>query len=571
MRRMGLDVIGEVPWGTHFCQFYQTEQDLADVLVPYFQQGLESNEFCMWITSTPLNAAAAATALRRAVPDLDERIRRGQIEILSYDQWYTLGGHFDADRVLKGWVKKEEDAIRRGYEGLRLTGNTCWLEKADWKSFSDYEAAINRVIGDHRIIALCTYAIERCNAVEIIDVVNTHQFALIKRSGTWEIIQSEQHKRVQAALRQGAASTYNRSLIEASLDPLVTIDAQGKITDVNAATEKVTGRTRKELIGTDFSDYFTEPSRARAGYQQVFREGSVQDYALEIRHRDGHRTPVLYNASVYCDEAGKVLGVFAAARDVTERRRVEEELRRLNEQLELRVAARTAELAASNRELEAFAYSVSHDLRAPLRAIDGFSQALLEDYADKVDPEGRGHLQRVRIASQRMGQLIDGLLSLSRTTRTEMRRTTVNMSILAAGICQELQKTAPDRQIEFVTAPNLLVNADASLLRILLENLLGNAFKFTGKHPTARIEVGSQQDNGQTVYFVRDDGAGFDMTYASNLFSAFRRLHAMTEFEGTGIGLATVQRIVHRHGGKVWAEGQIEKGATIYFTIPTES
>jgi PAS domain S-box-containing protein len=373
-------------------------------------------------------------------------------------------------------------------------------------------------------------------------------------------------KKAEKALH--LASAYNRSLIEASLDPLVTINAEGKITDVNAAAEKATGCSRQELIGTDFSDYFTEPDRARAGYLQVFREGSVQDYALELRNRYGQSIPVLYNASVYRDAAGEVMGVFAAARDITERKRVEEELRRLNDELEQRVAARTAELAASNRELEAFAYSVSHDLRAPLRAMDGFSQAVLEDHADKLDRQGKDHLRRVRAASQRMGQMIDGILSLSRTARSEMECTAVDLSLMAETIAGEMVRAEPARQVQFVIEPHMIVYADANLLRIMLENLIGNAWKFTSKHPQARIEVGTTQQDGQKAYFVRDDGAGFDMTYANNLFGAFRRLHTNAEFEGTGVGLATVQRIIHRHGGRVWAEGHVEKGAVFFFTLP---
>ncbi|MBE8999538.1 hypothetical protein G1O98_07310 [Nostoc sp. UIC10630] len=253
--------------------------------------------------------------------------------------------------------------------------------------------------------------------------------------------------------------------------------------------------------------------------------------------------------------------------EINERKKAESEILRLNVQLEQRVAERTAQLEATNKEMEAFSYSVSHDLRAPLRSIDGFSQALLEDYADKLDTLGQNYLQRVRAATQRMAQLIDDLLNLSRLTRSEMRSEKVDLSALVEAIATELHKTQPERQVEFAIAPGLVTNGDAHLLRIVLENLLGNAWKFTGKHQKARIEFGLLQQDDTHVYFVRDDGTGFDMAYVEKLFGAFQRLHAMTEFEGTGIGLATVQRIVHRHGGRVWAESAVEQGATFYFTL----
>jgi len=235
---------------------------------------------------------------------------------------------------------------------------------------------------------------------------------------------------------------------------------------------------------------------------------------------------------------------------------------------EQRVIERTAQLKAANQELEAFAYSVSHDLRAPLRSIDGFSRALLQDYADRLDDPGQHYLQRIRAATQQMSQLIDDLLKLSRVTRSEMRREPVDLSALARAIAAELQATQPERQVEWSIAPRLVVNADAHLMRILLNNLMGNAWKFTAKHSTAKIELGTTQQDSQPVYFVRDDGAGFDITYVDKLFGAFQRLHSANEFEGTGIGLATVQRIVHRHGGRVWAKGAVEQGAAVYFTLP---
>ena len=226
------------------------------------------------------------------------------------------------------------------------------------------------------------------------------------------------------------------------------------------------------------------------------------------------------------------------------------------------------ELEIANKELESFSYSVSHDLRAPLRAIDGFSRILLEDYQDKLDDDGKDSLARIRAASQRMGQLIDDLLQLSRITRAEMHRVPVDLSALARAVCDELKITEPARRVEFVIKPGLVTKADAGLMRAALENLLGNAWKFTGHRTDVKVEFGSRLEGGERVFYVRDNGVGFDMKYDSKLFGAFQRLHTSAEFPGTGIGLATVQRIIHRHGGRVWAEGETNRGATFYFSLP---
>jgi PAS domain S-box-containing protein len=359
-------------------------------------------------------------------------------------------------------------------------------------------------------------------------------------------------------LRQSSA--YHRSLLEASLDPLVTIDANGKITDVNAATEKVTGRSREELVSTDFSRYFSEPEKAQAGYRRVFREGQVRDYALDMRQKDGRLTPVLYNASVYRDGAGKVVGVFAAARDITERKKAEDEIRKLNMELEARVIERTA-------ELEAFAYSVSHDLRSPLRSIEGFSLALLEDYAGKLDDMGKDYLNRVRNATMRMGHIIDDLLKLSRVTRAEMNREQVDLSMVARRIADDLKNRHPERPAQFNIAEGLTAYCDAGLLAVAMENMLTNAWKFSKNAPRTVIEFGAMEKNGARTFFIQDNGIGFDMTYANKLFNPFQRLHKTEEFPGTGIGLATVKRIINRHGGQVWIEAKEDKGATVYFTL----
>jgi light-regulated signal transduction histidine kinase (bacteriophytochrome) len=255
--------------------------------------------------------------------------------------------------------------------------------------------------------------------------------------------------------------------------------------------------------------------------------------------------------------------------EVVERQQAEQRAQELNQGLRQAIT----ELRAVNRELEAFSYSVSHDLRAPLRSIDGFSQALLEDCSTQLDTLGQDYLRRIRAASQRMGQLIDDLLTLSRVTRADMSREPVDLSRLASYICTELQmrqdpRAQDSRTVEFEIQPDLVVQGDRLLLQVLLDNLLNNAWKFTSHHPRATITFGAMiLDSGMPAYFVRDDGAGFDMAYADKLFGPFQRLHSMTEFPGNGIGLATVQRIVRRHGGRTWAEGAIEQGATFYFTL----
>ncbi|HTI05589.1 MAG TPA: ATP-binding protein [Gemmatimonadales bacterium] len=344
-----------------------------------------------------------------------------------------------------------------------------------------------------------------------------------------------------------------RLLVESIRDyAIFTLDPEGHVTSWNAGAQRYKQYRADEIIGRHFSAFYT-PEDVASGkpareLEVAAREGRIEDEGWRVR-KDGTR----FWANVVITalrENGRLVGFAKVTRDLTERMQNEERLR------------------AAVQELDAFAYSVSHDLRAPLRSIDGFSQILLEDYGDKLDDAGRHALERVRAATQHMGGLIDDLLKLSRVSRGELRKERVDLSAIARAIVKEYT----GREVAITIAPGLVVEGDPRLLQVALENLLGNAWKYTSKRPDARIELGEVEAAGavgkrERVFYVRDNGAGFDMRYADKLFAAFQRLHGANEFEGTGVGLATVQRILRRHGGRIWAEAKVGEGATFYFTV----
>ena len=839
LRRSGIEVVGDVPWSTHFCQFYQNKADLVELLVPYFKAGLEDNEFCMWITSEPLGVEEARQALEDAVPGLDTLLKKGQMEILSYQEWYLQGDDFNPEIVLEGWIDRLNQARIQGFDGLRLSGNTFWLEKDIWDDFIHYEDMINQFIGRYPMMALCTYSLDKCSASEILDVINTHEFTVARREGKWQIIQGVDHspldlqnkveaafssineavittdtegniidmneafahfhrfssldecsrhlddyphlfnvywpdgtpapadrwavpralegeqasnieyliertdtgevwhssysfapirnmegeisgtvvimrdtthtkqrelelkwvnERLNIASRAAGAgiwdwnietgeiewsplmfellgldphtkvsfplwesvihpedlekagerireaitnhtfldnlyriikpngevrwinalgqteydqegrplwmtgiclditerqeteirleetlntleklvqertqelkisNTYNRNLIETALDPLVTIGADGKITDVNKATEQATGCSREELIGTDFARYFTQPEEAERGYQHVFQEGEVKDYPLEIKHQDGTITPVLYNAAVYRDEQQKVVGIFAAARDITERKQAEEELRIYWESLEEQVRLRTEELARSNADLQQFAYIASHDLREPLRMITNFLQLLERRYQDQLDQDAQEFIYYAVDGAKRLDQMIISLLEYSQVANQDIQTRELDLGEVLEQVQINLDVFIQENQaqIEYSTLPTL--QADENQMVRLFQNLISNSIKYRREEPP-RIDIQAQDDGDQVVFSVQDNGIGIDPQHLESIFTIFSRLHNHDQYQGTGMGLAIAQRIVHQHGGEIWAESEGE-GSTFYFTMP---
>ncbi len=381
-----------------------------------------------------------------------------------------------------------------------------------------------------------------------------------------QLIREQEAAILEARARQRADARF-RGLLEAAPDSIVIVDEHSKIVLVNEQTERLFGYSREELLGQNVDMLLPGRFRERHALHRTQYIAAPRSRpmgeGLELRglRKDGTEFPVEISLSPLETESGML--VTAAVRDVTDRKEIEREVQNLNVVLQ----RRATELEVANRELEAFSYSVSHDLRAPLRTIDGFSQALLEDYRDLLPADAQNFLERVRNAAQRMAKLIDDLLELSRISRIPVERKPIDVSALAQGIADELQQAEPARKVRFFIQPHLKAQGDSQLLRIAMQNLIHNAWKFTSKTQDARIEIGRSQDHGAPAFFVRDNGAGFDMSYASKLFGAFQRLHAVNEFPGTGIGLATVQRIVHKHGGHVWAESVVDQGATFYFTL----
>ncbi|MEN6422500.1 MAG: PAS domain S-box protein [Smithella sp.] len=380
------------------------------------------------------------------------------------------------------------------------------------------------------------------------------------------MIDITERKKAEEAL-QKSEDKY-RTFFKTSRDCVFITSLDGDWVDMNDSAVELFGYSSKEeLLQIKIPDLYIKPEERTKHINTILERGYSKDYPIDLLRKDGSIMHALITATVRRDDKGNAIGFMGTIKDITERNKAEEELKKYHEHLEELVRERTTKLEASNMELESFSYSASHDLRAPLRTIDGFCHALLEDCGDTLNTQGKDYLKRIMTAAGRMTLLIEDLLKLSRITRMEMNIGTINMSNIARSIINELQSTHPRRHVRVTIADNLKDDADSRLIRIAFENLLGNAWKFTEKKKDAVIEFGVEKKDGRNIYFVRDNGAGFDMAYAEKLFAPFQRLHTEVEFPGTGIGLANVRRVIHRHGGTVWAEGKPDHGATFYFTL----
>jgi PAS domain S-box-containing protein len=366
---------------------------------------------------------------------------------------------------------------------------------------------------------------------------------------------AKEHERMTMEEEVRRASIYNRNLLEASLDPLVTISALGKITDLNKAVEQVTGYSREELLGSNFSDYFTEPDKANEGYQKVFSEGVVQDYPLTIQHKSGKHTDVIYNAVTFRNEEGHIQGVFAAARDITELKRKEDELSMLNE-----------DLNRSNQELEQFAYVASHDLQEPLRMVASFTQLLEKRYKDNLDDDAKEFIHYAVDGASRMQRLINDLLDYSRVTTRGKPLVNVDLSNVLGMAIANLHTKTQESGALIVQDKLPVVKGDETQLMRVFQNLIDNAIKFKGKE-IPRITIKSIIENNKAIISVEDNGIGIDLKYKDRIFVIFQRLHSSAIYPGTGIGLAVCKRTIERHGGKIWFESDPGMGTIFKFSL----
>jgi PAS domain S-box-containing protein len=411
----------------------------------------------------------------------------------------------------------------------------------------------------------------------LVDAFNSMLSEIGRRTATLESINrqlgEEIKERAGAETALRATQRRHTALINALTEVIWRADIQGNFLAEEPAWDAYTGQTPETHIGHGWLDAFHSDDRAKLHDFWHTAAVSARSFVEELRlwhvNTRDYRS-VHLRAVPIIDDNGHLLEWKGVIEDIHDRVQAVREIRRLNMNLERRVSERTTELENANKELEAFSYSVSHDLRTPLRSIDGFSQALLEDYADVLDESGKDYLARVRSAAQRMGGLIDDLLKLSRVSRAEIECQPLDLSSIASGVVDELRINDPQRKVDIDIAPNLTGYGDPKLIRVALENLLNNAWKYTGKCAEPKIQLGGHNVNGDTGLVIRDNGAGFDMAYAGKLFGAFQRLHDARDFPGTGVGLATVQRIIRRHGGQIWAEAEMNKGAAFYITLPSD-
>ncbi len=588
----------EMAHGDHTCLIYSTMDEYRNVACTYIRDGLEKDELILCVIDEYADTQLIDD-LRALQIHVDEYLEKGQLILSSIKDTYRGTQQFKPDDTLAYW--KALVLANKDCKGIRIMGEATFALDGRYETLErliDYEIRVNIELipffDKHQY--LCVYNRNLYPAGILKSIIRSHPrtingtqyqrknpFFILPETylqihkdevdlyDVFHIIQDSVHVNLEKELR-----------IDQSRFRYILGSIGDGVWDYDAISNKL-------HISSDLSTQIGVASeddiQQLEDFEKIVHPDDLASLMAEIRKHSGNVTAKIKQEirlrtrtqdwswyecagkAIGKTENGQVSRIVGTFRDIHARKILDEERQNLNHELELRVAARTEQLLQANQELEAFSYSVSHDLRAPLRSIDGFSKALAQECAQDLNGNGVHYLDRIRNATSKMNQLINELLNLSRLNKSDMKRTVVDLSKLATAFIDQQKEQIQSREIVFEIQPDVMAYCDEGLMRIVFDNLLGNALKFTQKHDAARIRFGTIREADRNVFFVRDDGAGFDIAYADKLFGVFQRLHRLDEFEGNGIGLAIVQRVIHRHGGSIWAESQIEQGATFYFTL----
>ncbi|MBW2644752.1 MAG: MEDS domain-containing protein [Deltaproteobacteria bacterium] len=564
---LDIDLLGKPPWGTHICQFYRTKEDLADILVPYFKAGLENNELCVWITGGTLSVEDAETALREAVENLDDYIEKDQMEIIDYRQWYTRSGRFDAQEVLQHWVEKEHNALRRGFNGIRVTDNTSWLDETTWRDFMNYEAAVDNAIGAQHMIAICSYPLEKCGPAEIADVVSVHSSALFKRRGNWGLIESVPAKRKGAALRK----TEERltGILNSVTDCISVIDETLTLVWVNDVATRPFG---PDLIGKKcYSAYRGRDKVCECCIvKKCFEDGKTRHQEKEVIDIDGNTTVLWSTASVAArHEDGRPKAVVQVSRDITKQKQDEEEKEKIRAQLRQ---------AQKMEAIGTLAGGIAHDFNNILSAIIGYAQLALND-APK-DTELRDDIEEVLQASHRATDLVKHILAFSR--QSEQERKPILISPVIKEVLNLLRASLPstiDIRQQIETGP-MIVEADPSQIHQVMMNLCTNSgYAMRDEGGTLEVSLTKMDldaaaaasipefNPGPCVRLtVSDTGHGMNHEVVEQVFNPY--YSTKEKGEGTGLGLSMVHGIVKSYGGAITIQSESGKGSTFHVYFP---
>lgn len=557
LRRSGISGLGDVPWGAHLCQFYDNEAELLEILVPYFAAGLASNEFCMWITSETISSEQAKAALLEAVPQLQEFLDEGRIEILDFRDWYKLTGNFDGDRVRRGWTARYDRAIARGFEGMRVSGDTSWLNEEEWDDFVHYEMQVDPILGSSRMIALCTYSLAHCDMHKTCEIMAAHEITLLRQGGHWGAVKSYGRRRAEQALRESEVRL--RATIESATDGIITVDEAGAITLANPAAATIFGYALEELLCEKIDLLLPRGRSARVrtppDYIRIAERGFFKKRReMEWRHKDGSAVPVECAVSEISLDDPRRLFVICV-HNLTERRQIEARLQQLHSDRLLAMGGMATTLA--------------HEINQPLTA----TAAYLKTAKRIVVKQGEGRFPAAEEALDkacdqilRAGDIIRHMREF--VARSEPNKTLQSLHELIRAACELTSVSARHANVRLVLdlrAADDLIVGDTVQLKQVMVNLMRNAVEAMRGTEVRRLAISTVlTDDGAIRTDFADSGPGLSEALRERLFEPFKT----TKPNGLGVGLSLSRSIIEAHYGKIWAEPNESGGTVFRFTLP---